>query len=125
MKTVQQLLDAKGGRIFSIAPDSPVYDALVIMADKHIGALVVLAIFAALGLDPVLNMFTWISQVGTLGVLGMMAVTSLAVIVFFLFFLTARLAGRTKTVQERLMKSKDKRVKLTTETLSSMKIIKL
>lgn len=42
MKTVQQLLDAKGGRIFSIAPDSPVYDALVIMADKHIGALVVL-----------------------------------------------------------------------------------
>lgn len=48
-----------------------------------------------------------------------------AVIVFFLFFLTARLAGRTKTVQERLMKSKDRRVKLTTETLSSMKIIKL
>jgi len=42
MKTVQQLLDAKGNRIFSIAPDTPVYDALVIMAEKHIGALVVL-----------------------------------------------------------------------------------
>lgn len=46
-------------------------------------ALVVLGVFAGLGLDPVLNMFTWISQVGTLGVLGMMTVTSLAVIVFF------------------------------------------
>lgn len=40
-------------------------------------ALVVLAVFAGLGLDPVLNMFTWISQVGTLGVLGMMTITSL------------------------------------------------
>ncbi len=38
---------------------------------------------AGLGLDPVLNMFTWISQIGTLGVLAMMTVTSLAVIVFF------------------------------------------
>jgi amino acid transporter len=46
-------------------------------------ALVVLAIFAGLGLDPVLNMFTWISQVGTLGVLGMMTITSLSVMVFF------------------------------------------
>jgi amino acid transporter len=47
------------------------------------GALIVLALFAGLGLDPVQNMFTWISQIGTLGVLGMMTVTSLAVIVFF------------------------------------------
>ena len=46
-------------------------------------ALVVLAVFAGLGLDPVLNMFTWISQIGTLGVLGMMTITSLSVIVFF------------------------------------------
>lgn len=46
-------------------------------------ALVVLAIFAGLGLDPVLNMFTWISQVGTLGVLGMMTITSISVIAFF------------------------------------------
>lgn len=50
---------------------------------QTVGALVVLAIFAILKLDPVLNMFTWISQVGTLGVLGMMTVTSLAVIAFF------------------------------------------
>lgn len=56
----------------------------------HVGSVVqtvmavaVLAVFAGLGLDPVLNMFTWISQVGTLGVLGMMTITSLSVIVFF------------------------------------------
>ena len=40
-------------------------------------------IFAVLGLDPITQMFTWISQVGTLGVLGMMTITSLAVIAFF------------------------------------------
>ncbi|MGE0279099.1 MAG: APC family permease [Rhizobiaceae bacterium] len=50
---------------------------------QTVGALIVLGLFAGLGLDPVLNMFTWVSQVGTLGVLGMMTVTSLAVIVFF------------------------------------------
>lgn len=50
---------------------------------QSIGALVVLAVFAGLGLDPILNLFTWISQIGTLGVIGMMAVTSLSVIVFF------------------------------------------
>jgi amino acid transporter len=47
------------------------------------GALIVLAIFAGLGLDPVLNMFTWIAQIGTLGVLAMMTVCSIAVIAFF------------------------------------------
>ncbi len=50
---------------------------------QTLGAVIVLAIFAGLGLDPILNMFTWISQVGTLGVLGMMTVTSLAVIAYF------------------------------------------
>lgn len=47
------------------------------------GALVVLAVFAGLGLDPVLNLFTWVSQVGVLGVLGMMALTSASVMAFF------------------------------------------
>lgn len=50
---------------------------------QTIGALIVVAIFAGLGLDPVLNLFTWISQVGTLGVLGMMTVTSVAIIAYF------------------------------------------
>lgn len=52
-------------------------------AAQTVGALVVVAIFAGLGLDPVLNLFTWVSQVGTLGILGMMIVTSIAVIAYF------------------------------------------
>jgi len=72
------LLPAAFGRTHD-AHQSPHIGSVV----QTVGALIVLAIFAGLHLDPVLNMFTWISQVGTLGVLGMMTVTSLAVIVFF------------------------------------------
>lgn len=50
---------------------------------QTVGALCAVAVFAGLGLDPVLHMFTWISQVGVLGVLGMMTITSAAVIAFF------------------------------------------
>ncbi len=46
-------------------------------------AVVVVAVFALLGLDPVLNLFTWVAQVSVLGVLVMMAITSFAVIAFF------------------------------------------
>lgn len=46
-------------------------------------AVIIVALFAVLGLDPILNLFTWISQIGTLGVIGMMAFTSLAVISYF------------------------------------------
>ena len=46
-------------------------------------AVVVVGLFAVLGLDPILNLFTWISQIGTLGIIAMMAITSLAVIVYF------------------------------------------
>jgi CBS domain-containing protein len=42
MKTVRQLLDAKGRTVLSISPDATVYDALVIMAEKHVGALLVM-----------------------------------------------------------------------------------
>jgi CBS domain-containing protein len=42
MKTVQQLLETKGNAILSVSPDTMVYDALVIMANHHVGALVVL-----------------------------------------------------------------------------------
>lgn len=72
------LLPAAFGRTHD-AHSSPHVGSVV----QTIGALVILAVFAGLGLDPILNMFTWISQVGTLGVLGMMTVTSLAVIAFF------------------------------------------
>jgi uncharacterized membrane-anchored protein len=36
-----------------------------------------------LGLDPVLNLFVWLTQLGTLAVLGLMALTSFAVVAFF------------------------------------------
>lgn len=42
MKTVMQVLETKGNQIWSIAPDRSVYDALQVMAEKEVGALVVL-----------------------------------------------------------------------------------
>jgi CBS domain-containing protein len=42
VKTVRELLEAKGGGIHSIAPEARVYQALELMAAKEIGALVVI-----------------------------------------------------------------------------------
>ena len=42
MKLVQHLLDNKGRDIISILPDASVLDAIKLMADKGIGALVVI-----------------------------------------------------------------------------------
>ncbi len=42
MKTVQQLLDSKRHKLVSVAPDDTVLDALKVMAEKEIGAVVVL-----------------------------------------------------------------------------------
>jgi len=42
MKTLRQLLQAKGTEVFSIAPGARVFEALKLMADRNIGALVVL-----------------------------------------------------------------------------------
>jgi CBS domain-containing protein len=42
MITVRQLMRAKGSDVWHIAPDASVYDALKLMADKRVGALVVL-----------------------------------------------------------------------------------
>ncbi len=39
---VKKLLDFKGHDVYSISPDATVYDALHLMAEKEIGALVVL-----------------------------------------------------------------------------------
>lgn len=46
-------------------------------------ALVVLTVFVVAGLDPVLNLFVWLTQLGTLAVLGLMAITSFAIVAFF------------------------------------------
>jgi CBS domain-containing protein len=42
MKTVQQLLAGKGAAIHAVAPDASVLDAIRLMAEKGVGALVVL-----------------------------------------------------------------------------------
>lgn len=42
MKTVRQILDHKGYKVHSVAPDSSVFDALQTMANHEIGALAVL-----------------------------------------------------------------------------------
>ena len=42
MKTVHQLMESRTGPVLSIASNATVYDALVIMAEKHIGALLVI-----------------------------------------------------------------------------------
>ena len=42
MKTVRQLLQGKGKDIHSIGPGARVFDALKLMAEKEVGALVVL-----------------------------------------------------------------------------------
>ncbi|SNR62491.1 CBS domain-containing protein [Methylobacillus rhizosphaerae] len=42
MKTVRQVLETKGSTVYSVAPESLVYDALLVMAERQIGALVVM-----------------------------------------------------------------------------------
>ena len=42
MKTVRDILEAKGRTVWSVDPGSSVFDALSLMAEKEIGALVVL-----------------------------------------------------------------------------------
>lgn len=46
-------------------------------------AVVVVGLFAINGLDPVTNLFVWMTQTGTLGILGLMALTSFSVMAFF------------------------------------------
>ncbi|RPI43358.1 MAG: CBS domain-containing protein [Betaproteobacteria bacterium] len=41
MKTVRQLLASKGSGVFSVSPEAPIIDALRVMADKGIGAVLV------------------------------------------------------------------------------------
>ncbi len=42
MKTVGELLKAKGHALWSITPDATVYEALELMAEKNVGALMVI-----------------------------------------------------------------------------------
>ncbi|MFQ5854938.1 MAG: CBS domain-containing protein [Anaerolineae bacterium] len=42
MKTVRHILHTKGRAVWSVAPDTTVYEALQLMAEKNVGALLVL-----------------------------------------------------------------------------------
>ena len=42
MKTVAHLLRGKGSEVLSVSPDIPVFEALRVMAEKNVGALLVL-----------------------------------------------------------------------------------
>jgi len=42
METIRQILNKKGNQIFSVTPGTTVYDTLKLMADKNIGAVLVL-----------------------------------------------------------------------------------
>lgn len=42
MVTVRHLLDRKGRALFSIEPEDPVLEAIRMMADRHVGALLVM-----------------------------------------------------------------------------------
>lgn len=50
MKTVNELLQAKGHDYWSVTPDTTVFDALKMMADKNVGALLVLEAETLVGL---------------------------------------------------------------------------
>jgi len=41
MKTVRQLMEAKGGIVYSVSPDTRIIDALKLMDEKSIGAVLV------------------------------------------------------------------------------------
>ena len=42
MKTVEQILDGKGSDVWSITPDASVLEAIKLMAEKEVGALLVM-----------------------------------------------------------------------------------
>ena len=42
MKTVREVLQNKGSKIWSVSPDTTVFDALKLMAEKNIGSLIVM-----------------------------------------------------------------------------------
>ena len=50
MRTVRQLLEAKAPEVFAIGPDAPVVDAIRLMAEKRIGALLVMQAGSLVGI---------------------------------------------------------------------------
>ena len=50
MRSVKDILQEKGTQIYAISPDAKVYEALQLMADKNVGALMVMEGDRAVGL---------------------------------------------------------------------------
>jgi IMP dehydrogenase len=50
MERVKEILKTKGGEVWSTSPDASVFHALLMMADKNVGALVVLEAGALVGI---------------------------------------------------------------------------
>ena len=50
MASVMDLLESKGSAIYSIGPDDPVLDAIKVMAERHVGALLVMKSGELLGI---------------------------------------------------------------------------
>jgi CBS domain-containing protein len=50
VKTIRQLLRIKGHHVWSIGPNAPVYEALGVMSEKDVGALVVLETGTVIGM---------------------------------------------------------------------------
>ena len=42
METISQILEKKGSDVYSVAPDTTVFEALTMMAEKNVGAVLVL-----------------------------------------------------------------------------------
>ena len=74
----ERVFPAPFGRV-SPRTGAPVVGSVV----QSLIALVVVGAFAIAGADPVLKLFTWLTNLGALGVLALMAVTSFAVVAFF------------------------------------------
>lgn len=55
----------------------------VASASQTVLAITIVGIFALVGADPVLSLFTWLTNLGALGVLLLMATTSVAVVAYF------------------------------------------
>ena len=70
MKTVRQLLQAKGGTVHSVSPDTRVFEALKLMAEKEIGALLVTdggaLVGIIVGLELIMVVLTTIVSPGSL-----------------------------------------------------------
>lgn len=62
----------------------PVFQSPLIAAIlQTVIAVLVIGLFAYTGQDPVLALFTWLAQLGTLGIVVLMAVTSISAVMFF------------------------------------------